>query len=189
MQAPKAKKAEPPPEEAEETAPAAAEPQEGEGEFRFSDGSVYVGKWVRNEAGIVVRQGRGVLSHPVLGYKYVGEWVADAMSGFGAFRSVPASPRASRCTLSWLMPAFTRTPSVRRAGEFTYASGAKYAGQWADNRYSGHGRYVFPDGGVYEGTWVDNQMHGNGVYVDTKNVPWKGQFYNGTGPGLHALVV
>lgn len=32
-------------------------------------------------------------------------------------------------------------------------------------------------------------MHGLGMFVDTKGISWKGQFYNGSGPGLHALVV
>jgi hypothetical protein len=32
-------------------------------------------------------------------------------------------------------------------------------------------------------------MHGSGVFFDTKGVSWEGQFYNGTGPGLNALVV
>lgn len=79
--------------------------------------------------------------------------------------------------------------SPLRAGEFTYASGAKYSGQWEGNRYNGHGTYAFPDGSAYEGGWVDNQMHGDGVFVDTKGVRWTGQYYNGTGPGLSALVV
>jgi hypothetical protein len=69
------------------------------------------------------------------------------------------------------------------------ASGAKYAGQWVNNRYEGHGKYLFVDGSTYEGTCHENQMHGAGVFFDTKGISWEGQFYNGTGPGLNALVV
>lgn len=86
------------------------------------------------------------------------------------------------------VPILIRTIALY-AGEFTYASGAKYAGQWVGNKYNGHGKYLYPDGSFYEGNWADNQMHGAGVFVDTKGIQWKGQFYNGTGPGLNALVV
>ncbi|KAJ1637222.1 hypothetical protein T492DRAFT_609678 [Pavlovales sp. CCMP2436] len=152
---PKSKK-EPPPDAALEAAPAPAEPVTGEGEFSFADGSNYNGAWARLESGAVVRQGRGVLTHVALGYKFVGEWKSDQMEGYG---------------------------------EFLYASGAKYAGQWEKNRYSGHGKYNFPDGSTYEGRWTENQMHGAGMFVDKKGIIWKGQFYNGSGPGLSALVV
>jgi hypothetical protein len=85
-QPPKGKgKAEPPPEDVVEAAPASLEPTSGEGEFSFADGSTYNGAWARvPETGLIVREARGVLTHVGIGYKYVGEWRDDRMHGYGA---------------------------------------------------------------------------------------------------------
>lgn len=119
------------------------------------------------------------MHHPSIGYTYVGEWQDDAIHGYGK-----SDPRFS------VSDAVAEQAAHRLAfaGEFTYANGAKYAGQWANNMYNGYGKYVFPDGSTYEGNWVDNQMHGVGKFIDAKAVSWEGQFYHGTGPGLSTVI-
>ena len=86
-------------------------------------------------------------------------------------------------------------------------------GEFVDNVYSGHGIYTFADGSIYAGPFVNNQMHGAGSFTDTQvhtsltpsgstalapnlvalcrphfsteqGIVWKGNFYNGSGPGL-----
>lgn len=73
-------------------------------------------------------------------------------------------------------------------GKLTFPSGAHYSGTFADNKFSGSGTYVWPSGERYEGEFADNTMHGSGVYVDSDGVRWRGAFYNGVGPGLQQLI-
>ena len=71
-------------------------------------------------------------------------------------------------------------------GVLRFASGAMYKGTFAENKYAGEGTYSFPDGtSKYVGLWENSRMHGmDGVYTDKESHEWKGQFYNGSGPGL-----
>jgi len=41
-------------------------------------------------------------------------------------------------------------------GVYTYKSGAKYDGNWLNNKRNGLGVYSFANGNTYEGTWKDN---------------------------------
>ena len=40
-----------------------------------------------------------------------------------------------------------------------------YAGQFTDNRITGHGTYKWPDSSSYEGEVKDGLRHGSGRYV------------------------
>lgn len=46
---------------------------------------------------------------------------------------------------------------------YTYATGAKYEGEWRNNVKEGRGVYYFPKGGMYEGEWSNGIMAGLGV--------------------------
>lgn len=45
-------------------------------------------------------------------------------------------------------------------GEYRYASGSVYKGEWACGKQQGKGVYEFPDGSVYEGQWTNHQLDG-----------------------------
>lgn len=45
----------------------------------------------------------------------------------------------------------------------SYASGARYEGEWANNVKTGRGVYYYPSGGTYEGEWAGGVMDGVGV--------------------------
>ena len=36
-------------------------------------------------------------------------------------------------------------------GEYTWADGRKYRGQWLNNKMHGEGEYIWPDGKSYKG--------------------------------------
>jgi len=42
----------------------------------------------------------------------------------------------------------------------------------------------WPNGARYVGEWRENKMHGDGTYIDKEGNTWTGQFFNGIGPGL-----
>lgn len=147
-------------------APPAPKPQHGVGTFVYPDGSRYgkapaallfsrsavrcscvaayspafalatvaEGEWASGEDGIRKRQGKGVFDDGV--EKYDGSWEDDKMSGEGA------SPMGSLCRHS---SDTQRGP----AGSFVFASGAKYAGGFVDNKFEGEGQYDWPDGASY----------------------------------------
>ncbi|KAJ1493957.1 hypothetical protein T484DRAFT_1928414 [Baffinella frigidus] len=72
-------------------------------------------------------------------------------------------------------------------GTFKFVGGSSYDGDWVDNKFVGQGKYSWAHGAYYIGAWVDNRMHGAGCFVDPEGREWKGEFYNGQGPGLHTL--
>jgi hypothetical protein len=67
-------------------------------------------------------------------------------------------------------------------GIFTWPYGAKYEGEYTENKRNGHGVYVHADGRTYTGEYADDKPHGRGVLTDAKGTVihegnWKkGQF-------------
>lgn len=48
-----------------------------------------------------------------------------------------------------------------------------------DGKRHGTGIRVWSNGARYEGQWVEDKMHGKGVYFDTFGAKFEGAFYNG----------
>ena len=48
-------------------------------------------------------------------------------------------------------------------GSNTYADGAKYVGEWSDNKRNGEGTYTFADGDKFVGEWKDDNRNGQGT--------------------------
>ena len=44
--------------------------------------------------------------------------------------------------------------------------GAKYEGEWEDNKRSGHGEMTYGDGKFYTGKWENDKRHGKGTLTD-----------------------
>ena len=131
-----------------------------------------------------MRHGRGVyIDSADEAQKYEGEWSDDMMQGRGTFRYAsgatyevrdktngPISLAAARALISGV-PSSHGHPFLAQ-------------GEFAANKYNGHGVFIFPDGSMYEGPFQENQMHGLGKFTDAQGVVWSGKFYNGNGPGL-----
>eukprot|EP00040_Diaphanoeca_grandis_P013020 m.65869 g.65869 ORF g.65869 m.65869 type:complete len:130 (-) comp23612_c0_seq1:35-424(-) len=90
-------------------------------------------------------------------------------------------------------------------------TGAKYDGEWSNNRYSGKGELNTPDGSLYKGDFLDNQFDGVGTYTwpsgasftgkweknrpiddgryrDAAGIEWVGPFSNVGGIGLRPVL-
>ena len=50
-------------------------------------------------------------------------------------------------------------------GTFTYASGAKYVGEYKDDKKHGKGTFTWANGDRYEGEYKDGKKHGKGTYT------------------------
>ena len=62
-------------------------------------------------------------------------------------------------------------------GTYIYDSGAKYVGEWQDDKMYGQGTSTFAHGGKYVGGYKNDEMHGQGTltYADgtTERGIWK----------------
>ncbi len=64
-------------------------------------------------------------------------------------------------------------------GTFTYADGAKYIGDYKDNKRNGQGTFTHPDGAKYVGEWTDEKRDGYGaMYASNGTVTNKGIWAN-----------
>ena len=57
---------------------------------------------------------------------------------------------------------------VNGQGTYISANGAKYEGEWKDNKLNGQGTFTYADGGKYEGEWKDGKRDGQGTYIPNK---------------------
>uniref|UniRef100_A0A674JEJ5 Radial spoke head 1 homolog n=1 Tax=Terrapene triunguis TaxID=2587831 RepID=A0A674JEJ5_9SAUR len=75
-------------------------------------------------------------------------------------------------------------------GTYRFKNGARYIGDFFDNKKHGQGVFMYPDGSKYEGEWVGDQRHGNGVYYyvngDTYTGEWLNHYRHGQGTYLYA---
>jgi hypothetical protein len=78
---------------------------------------------------------------------YEGEWAQDKRCGYGTFSVQHYDPAG-------------RLLGLRKI----------YAGDWADDLYSGHGLAYYDDESWYEGAWRDSMQNGWGTmhYADGK---------------------
>jgi hypothetical protein len=49
-------------------------------------------------------------------------------------------------------------------GAFTLTNGAKYVGEFKDNKFNVQGTYTFANGNKYVGEFKDGKLHGQGIY-------------------------
>ena len=70
-------------------------------------------------------------------------------------------------------------------GTSTYANGAKYVGEYKDDKRNGQGTYTFPDGRKYVGEYKDGKFNGQGTETFPDGAKYVGEFkdnkYNGQG--------
>jgi hypothetical protein len=53
-----------------------------------------------------------------------------------------------------------------RSGQGTqvWPDGAKYEGNWENNKANGKGKFFHADGDIYTGEWKDDKANGQGTY-------------------------
>jgi len=71
-------------------------------------------------------------------------------------------------------------------GTYRYYGGAKYVGQFSNNRRNGQGTFTFKDGATYVGGYKDDLRSGRGTFTYPNGVKFVGEyrFDKRNGPGI-----
>jgi len=64
-------------------------------------------------------------------------------------------------------------------GEFKYAAGGEYRGNFQDGKFNGWGSYIYIDSSKYDGEWQNDRQHGQGTFVYTSGNTYEGDFSEG----------
>ncbi len=125
--------------------------QNGEGVYRYPDGSEYSGDF-RNAK----MHGQGTYIYAGRGEKYTGEWRNGVINGQGTYfyRS------GNRYQGDW------SNGHKHGQGTYLYANGDKYVGDFANDQPNGQGTYYYRNGDRYEGEWRGGLKHGRGVMYE-----------------------
>ncbi|CAN0081679.1 unnamed protein product, partial [Ectocarpus sp. 12 AP-2014] len=72
-------------------------------------------------------------------------------------------------------------------GEYRYADGTVYSGEWHRGQRQGFGTLISPTGAVYEGEFDHDLIHGEGLWSWTDGSSYAGQTKHGVreGKGLY----
>lgn len=136
---------------------------EGQGAFTSADGWVFEGRFSEG------KPVRGVL------HMEDGDIEADAESGIYAVKD------------GWRYMGLLGTKGPRGQGEFIFADGAVYRGEFLNGKPHGQGGYTDASGTVvYTGWWHDGKFEGEGEYqAPDGSFSYKGSFRAGkfSGPG------
>jgi hypothetical protein len=63
-------------------------------------------------------------------------------------------------------------------GAYTFADGAKYVGDFKNNKIHGQGTFTFPDGAKYVGDFKNNEMSGQGTVTWADGAKYVGDWKN-----------
>ncbi|MED6256525.1 hypothetical protein ATANTOWER_028102 [Ataeniobius toweri] len=75
--------------------------------------------------------------------------------------------------------------SFSQQGTYCFKNGARYDGEYSQNKKHGQGTFYYPDRSKYEGSWVEDLREGQGVYTypngDTYDGEWLYHLRHGQG--------
>lgn len=60
--------------------------------------------------------------------------------------------------------------------EIVGPDGAKYEGEWKNNKANGRGKFWHVDGDYFEGEWRDDKANGQGMYIHTNGARYEGDW-------------
>ncbi|XP_058851883.1 radial spoke head 10 homolog B [Acipenser ruthenus] len=127
--------------------------KEGWGIRWYSSGNVYEGQWKNN-----LRHGEGRMRWLASNEQYNGQWVNGIQNGHGThtwfLKRVPSSqyPLRNEYAGDFLN-------GIRHGnGQFYYANGALYDGEWKFNKKNGMGKFIFKNGRIFEGEFIEDHM-------------------------------
>ena len=64
-------------------------------------------------------------------------------------------------------------------GNFAWTNGDKYFGEWKDGKNHGNGTKIWKDGREYSGSFQNDKMHGTGTFYYSDGKKYVGEFMNG----------
>jgi hypothetical protein len=176
----------------------------GQGTFIWADGGKYDGNWKNND-----QSGYGTYTFSD-GRKYIGEWDGGKYQGLGklfhsdgsinkegifkngeflsaqseALPACPASGYFHNCfgiyefddgakyVGEWL------NDKIHGQGAFTFPSGNKYLGEFKDGDFNGQGTFIWADGGKYVGEWQNDKKNGQGTHTYADGAKYVGEWQN-----------
>ena len=155
--------------------------------------SIYEGQYTGAD---YKKNGHGKLTYSD-GTVYEGNWVNDAMSGYGKLTFPRMKSRlATNMRDNMIYPSIYEGEwnDNRKSGTGTmvYHDGSVYTGQWDNDLVNGNGKMVYYYGDVYEGEFVNEQQHGSGKYTFFNHPvfqEYEGEFDNGEMNGHGRMVM
>ena len=135
--------------------------ENGYGTFRWEDGEVYVGYWVKGE-----RSGKGKYTFKT-GDIYEGDFINNDRTGKGKYTWKETGDNYEGDFVEGM-----RTGK----GKYTWKNGDNYEGDFINNVRTGKGKYTWIENGdIYEGDFINSVRTGKGKYT------WKesGDIYEG----------
>ncbi len=171
----------------------------GKGTAIWSDGSKYTGEFIEGE-----KRGQGIMINAD-GSKYVGEFFGGQYYGKGTLTEKDGTVKTGLFSLGDYDGNCKKGDCENGYGEFDYADGTSYKGEWKDGHYNGNGTYkgneskdndpeedyddgmhhIYYNNSTYIGQWKDGQKDGEGLYTgsggDTYDGQWKNDKKNGKG--------
>lgn len=179
----------------------------GEGEFKFSSGSIYTGMWENNQlcgVGQLVipiegkytgefsnsqKNGQGTFVWDD-GTIYVGEWKDDQMWGQGEYTSNDGVKYVGTfeqncfingdCTFSNKTGSYTLTYKAGEIynAEITYSNGTTYTGDCNNETLSGFGIMIFANSDQFTGSFENGLRNGQGTYTWASGEKYDGSWEN-----------
>eukprot|EP00605_Chrysophyceae_sp_TOSAG23-4_P000684 GSChrysophyteH1.ASY1.ANO1.768.1 assembled CDS len=162
---------------------------EGKGKYVYASGDVYEGEWHKGN-----KHGQGTFTW-ASGARYTGQYADDLMEGKGKmvykdgafYEGEYHKGKMHGQGQMVIKGKYVFASGAVYEGEWhkdkkhgqgtnTWASGARYTGQYADDLREGKGKYVFASGAVYEGEYHKGKMHGQGTFTWTSGERYTGQF-------------
>ena len=69
-----------------------------------------------------------------------------------------------------------RNDKFEGRGTYTYRNGAKYVGEFSNNRRNGEGSFTYRDGATYVGGYRDDQRSGRGTFTYPDGAKYVGEY-------------
>ena len=57
-----------------------------------------------------------------------------------------------------------------------WPDGARYEGEWLQNKAHGKGKFFHVDGDVFDGQWLDDKANGHGLYIHVNGARYEGEW-------------